>query len=84
MKKFKGKSKTGQWHLVGSSLKRSPLGFDKNHPAIEDLKRIDFLLQKKIEKKQIMERDFLTFLGKVYAETAEFVEYLCLAINIDF
>ena len=84
VKKFKGKSKTGQWHLVGSSLKRSPLGFDKNHPAIEDLKRIDFLLQKKIEKKQIMKRDFLTFLGKVYAETAEFVEYLCLAINIDF
>ncbi len=82
--KFKGKNMLDEWRLVGASLKRSPLGFDKDHPAIEDLKRIDFLLQKKIKKEQIMRRDFLVFLGKVYADTSEFVEYLCLAINIEF
>ena len=82
--KFKGKNEISEWRLVGGSLKRSPLGFEKDHPAIEDLKRIDFLLKKKIKIEQIMERDFLVFLGQVFAYTSEFVEYLCLAINIEF
>ena len=84
LKKHKERNLSNKWRLVGGSLKRSPLGFDKDHPAIEDLKRIDFILQLKIKKEQIMDRDFLVFLGKVYADTSEFVEYLCLAINIEF
>ena len=52
--------------------------------AIEELKRIDFLLQKKIKKDQIMDRDFLVFLRQVYQKTSQFMEYLCLAIEIEF
>ncbi len=81
---FSANIKKNDWRVVGNKLKRSPLGFDKNHPAIDELKRIDFLLQKKIEKEQIMDRDFLIFLKQLYQETSQFMEYLCLAIEIEF
>jgi uncharacterized protein (TIGR02453 family) len=32
-----------RFNLVGDSLKRPPLGFDSDHPLIEDLKRKDYI-----------------------------------------
>ncbi len=81
---FKDNKKRFGWRLVGSTLKRAPLGFDKNHPVIEDLKRIDFLLQKKINKEEIMKRDLPVLLRQAYKETSDFVEYLCFALSVDF
>lgn len=44
--------------LKGDSLSRPPKGFDKEHPAIEDLKRKDFLMLHKVKDEQVTQSNF--------------------------
>lgn len=44
--------------LEGDQLKRPPKGFDKDHPAIEHLKRKDFLMLHKIPDSKVYSTDF--------------------------
>ena len=51
--------------LEGDKLIRPPKGFDKEHPAVEHLKRKDFLMLHKIPDSKICHPDFKTHcLGK--------------------
>lgn len=47
--------------LQGDELKRPPKGFDKDHPAIEHLKRKDFLMLHKIPDNKVCAEDFKAY-----------------------
>ena len=68
----------------GESLVRPPRGFDPEHPLIEDLKRKDFIVDRKLTQKDVTSPGFeKTFLG-LCADGASLMRFLCDALGLPF
>lgn len=75
---------SGALRLAGSSLKRPPRGFDKEHPAIEDLKRKDFILVGDLTEEDVLAEDALQRVAKAFGEAGPLVEWLCGVMNLPY
>ncbi|MHC4841350.1 MAG: DUF2461 domain-containing protein [Planctomycetota bacterium] len=76
--------KLKDWEAGGESLKRPPQGFDKDHPQIEEIKRKDFVLFKKLKLTAITKPGFAESLGKEYAATKPLLKFLSKALGQAF
>jgi uncharacterized protein (TIGR02453 family) len=76
--------KSGRLRLEGASLKRPPRGFDKEHPAIEDLKRKDFILVGDLTEEDVLAEDALERVAGIFAEAGPMVEWLCAVIGLPY
>ncbi len=72
------------YELAGDSLKKAPLGFDKDHPLIEDLKRKDFIGVHSFARKQAISPDFLGQVSDAFAASRPLVRFLCRALHVPF
>jgi uncharacterized protein (TIGR02453 family) len=70
--------------LGGSSLKRSPRGFDPDHPLAEDIKRKDFVISTRITDKQVLSPRFMTTFINRCELASPFIDYLCAALDLEF
>jgi uncharacterized protein (TIGR02453 family) len=70
------------FELAGDSLKRPPRGYDPEHPAIEDLKRKDFIGTARLTQKQVTAPDFAPQLAKTFRTGTPLVQFLCRALDL--
>jgi len=75
---------TKQWELWGDSLSRPPRGYDATHPAIEDLKRKDFVAMTPLTLGEITNSGFVKLAGKRFATTVPFMSFLCEALGVNY
>lgn len=72
------------FQLGGESLKRMPRGFDEGHELAIDLKRKDFALFCELTEAQATGSRFLGLVCSRYEKAADFMDYLCAALDVEF
>ncbi|MCK9382076.1 MAG: TIGR02453 family protein [Sulfuritalea sp.] len=72
------------WTLAGDSLARPPRGYAANHPAIEDLKRKDFLGLAALSFAEATGPGLVKLAGARFATAAPFMKFLCEAQGIQY
>lgn len=78
-KKFRAR-----WELRGESLTRPPRGYDARHPAIEDIKRKDFLCLSPVSAAEVTGTGIFKLAGRRFAETEPFMRFLCEALDLTY
>ncbi|MFA6121138.1 MAG: DUF2461 domain-containing protein [Sideroxydans sp.] len=78
------KTFTAQWELWGDSLTRPPRGYAIDHPAIEDIKRKDFVAMTPLTLKQVTGKGLVELAEKRFAETKPLMKFLCEAIEVPY
>ena len=72
------------YEFGGTSLKRPPVGFDKEHPLLEDLKRKDFIVAKKLKVSDVCATDFSKTSAKLFKAASPLVNFICDADDLSF
>jgi len=72
------------WDLWGDSLTRPPRGFEINHPAIEDLKRKDFVAIAPLTIKKVCGKGLVELSEKRFTEAKPFMRFLCEALEVAY
>jgi uncharacterized protein (TIGR02453 family) len=72
------------WSLDGDSLQHPPRGFAADHPAIDDLRRKDFIALASLSPAEVTSREFVKLTGQRFAETALLMRFLCKALGVAF
>jgi uncharacterized protein (TIGR02453 family) len=70
--------------LSGESLQRPPKGYDPEHPAIEDLKRKDFIVIADFTEKDALRADFIKKVGEAFKASAPLMKFLTKAQGLPF
>ena len=73
-----------RWDVSGESLVRAPRGFDPEHPAIDEIKRKDFIAWASFTDDEICSPDFLDEYTDACYSVSPMVEYLTRTIGLDF
>ncbi len=68
----------------GTSLKRPPKGFDKEHPLLEDLKRKDFIAIHNLKLNDLYDKDFNKQTAKLFKAVSPLVKFVCEADDLAF
>ena len=68
--------KTYFGNLEGTEVKTAPKGFDKNHPAIDLIKKKQFVVTRKFTDKEVMHKDFTSEVLKTYQAMRPFFDYM--------
>ncbi len=69
--------------LGGDEVKTAPKGFDKNHPAIELLRKKQFILTRKFSDKEVLAPDFVTKLDETFQAFRPFFDYMSEVLTTD-
>ncbi len=72
------------YHLSGDSLKTAPRGIPKDHPQIEDLRRIDFIGVSPLSIEAICSDDFVERLLTRVKAARPMMTFLCDALNVPY
>ena len=78
------KNFVAQWELGGDSLMRPPRGFDAVHPAIEDIKRKDFVAMAPLSVAEVTGAGLVKLAGKQFAATVPFMKFQCEALGVPY
>ena len=70
--------------LGGDSLKLGPVGYDRDHPLIDDIKRKDFIASADLTEAEVVADGFVERFASVCAAGAPFVAWLCDAVGVSF
>lgn len=73
-----------QWELWGDSLTRPPRGYDADHPAIEDLKRKDFVAIAPLTIAEATGPGLVKLAGKRFTASVHFMKFLCEALTVPY
>lgn len=73
-----------QWELGGDVLIRPPRGYAADHPAIDDIKRKDFIAIAPLSISEVTGKGLVELTGKRFAETAPFMRFLCEALDVSY
>jgi len=73
-----------QWELAGDSLTRPPRGYAANHPAMEDIKRKDFVGIAPLAFAEITGAGLVKLASKRFAATVPFMKFLCEALEVQY
>ncbi len=71
-----------RWQLTGESLTRPPRGYAIDHPAIEDLKRKDFVALAPLGFDETHGPGLVKLAGARFAVAAPFMRFLCDALGV--
>ncbi len=73
-----------QWELWGDGLTRPPRGYAADHPAIEDLKRKDFVAVASLSSREVTGSGLVKLAGQRFAEAAPLMKFLCDALAVPY
>ena len=74
---LKDKKFSATWGgFVGDELKTAPKGFDKEHPAIDLIRRKQFIFTKSYTDKEVLEDNFLENVNKAFIAIRPFFDYM--------
>lgn len=73
-----------QWALAGDSLTRPPRGYAAEHPAIEDLKRKDFIALAPLSLAEATDPGLVELAGARFAAAVPFMKFLCDSLNVQY
>lgn len=73
-----------RFEMGGESLTRPPRGFDPAHELIEDLKRKDFVVVRRLEDALVTGPKLRGTVADEFARMAPMVDYLCAALELEF
>ena len=59
-----------------NSLKVAPIGFDKNHPNIDLIRKKDFIVLRKFTDKEVLSKDFHTTVINSFKAVRPFFDYM--------
>lgn len=65
--------------LDGETVKTTPKGYEKDHPAIEFLKHKDFLATHNLKDDQLMAKNAISYVGKCFEAMKPFNDFLARA-----
>lgn len=68
--------KTTWGNFVGEELKTAPKGFDKTHPAIDLIRRKQFIFTKSYTDKEVLENDFIKNVNKAFKDVRPYFDYM--------
>ena len=72
------------FELSGETLSRPPHGYPADHPLLADLKRKDIVASSDLTEREIMSSELATTLIKRFRAMRPLLEWLCLALEIEF
>jgi uncharacterized protein (TIGR02453 family) len=72
------------WSLAGDSLARPPRGYAADHPAIEDLKRKDFIGLATLTRQETLGPGLAKLAARQFAAAAPFMDFLCAAVGVQY
>ena len=75
---------TSQWQLTGDRLTRPPRGYDADHPAIEDIKRKDFIAMAPLSFNDVTESGLVRLASQRFAAAAPLMNFLCAALDVPY
>jgi uncharacterized protein (TIGR02453 family) len=73
-----------QWDLWGDSLTRPPRGYAADHPAIEDLKRKDFVAIAPLSIAEVTASGLVKLAEKRFTSSVSFMRFLCEALDVPY
>lgn len=62
--------------LQGDELKTAPKGFDKEHPAIDLIRKKQYLISRKFTDKEVMDKNFKTEVLNTFLAMRPFFDYM--------
>ncbi|NNE31194.1 MAG: DUF2461 domain-containing protein [Winogradskyella sp.] len=62
--------------MVGDELKTAPKGFDKEHPAIDLIRKKQFTFTKSFSDREVLDQDFLTNVNRDFKSIRPFFDYM--------
>lgn len=74
----------GQWTLAGDVLTRPPRGYAGDHPAIEDLKRKDFIAIAPLSVDEIAAAGLPKLVGNRFKAATPLMRFLCEALGVPY
>lgn len=72
------------WSLAGDSLTRPPRGYAADHPAIDDLKRKDFIGLAPLAAETLGAPDLVNRVAGSFAAAAPLMTFLCRAAGVPY
>ncbi|HNG85832.1 MAG TPA: DUF2461 domain-containing protein [Accumulibacter sp.] len=72
------------WALAGECLSRPPRGYATDHPAIDDLKRKDFIALAPLAIAEATDQALLPLAARRFAEAAPLISFLCAALGAPY
>ena len=72
------------WALAGDSLSRPPRGFAADHPALDDLKRKDFIGLAPLAAAEVVAPGVVKTVARRFASAAPLMDFLCRARGIPY
>ncbi len=69
--------------LQGESLKTAPKGFDKTHPAIDLIRRKQYIFTKKYTDKEVLDKDFLASVNRAFKAIRPYFDYMSDVLTTD-
>lgn len=70
--------------LEGDTLAKSPRGYAKDHPLVEDLKRKDFISLAVLPQSTVTSKNFRPRVVERFRQAAPYMRFLCKALDIRF
>ncbi len=78
------KNFVSQWALAGDRLTRPPRGYAADHPAIEDLKRKDFIAIAPLSVAEVTGKNLVKLAGDRFAAATPLMKFLCDALEVQY
>ena len=72
------------WQLAGDSLIRPPRGYAADHPAMEDLKRKDFIGLASLSPAEALGPGLVDLAGARFAAAVPLMKFLCAALEVQY
>ena len=63
-------------NFVGDELKTAPKGFDKEHPAIDLIRKKQFIFTKKYTDKDVLSNDFIEGVNEAFKKVRPYFNYM--------
>lgn len=73
-----------QWDLWGDSLTRPPRSYAADHPAIEDIKRKDFVALASLSTAEVTGPGLVKLAGKRFTASVPYMAFLCEALEVPY
>ena len=69
--------------FVGDELKTAPKGFDKEHPAIDLIRKKQYIFTKKFDDKEVVSADFLNKIDDAFKTIRPYFDYMSEVLTTD-
>ena len=73
-----------RWLVSGDRLMRPPRGYAADHPAIDDLKRKDFVAIAALSRADVLSPALVDLASERFAASRRFMELLCGALGVTY